>query len=230
MGFLEFFSVQHTFISVLGYRLSYLELAGTLLSLCSVWLATRNHILNWPVGNVAVILFAVLFFQIQLYSDFVEQIYFLVTGSYGWWVWHSGSKAGGAEADDQLRITRNTARGNLLCGAVIISGTLILGHLMAHIHEQVPRLFPQPAAYPYVDAFSTVMSFAANFLMVHRKIECWHLWIAVDVIGVGLYFSRGILFVTLLYLIFLALATWGLLRWREEWIELQPGMSPLPIS
>ena len=212
-----FFSIHHTFFTVLDYRMSYLEFAGTSLSLAAVWLAARNHILNWPVGNVAVILFAILFFQVQLYSDFVEQIYFLATGCYGWWVWHSGGMAG------ELRITSNGARRNLACGAIILAGTMLLGHAMSHIHEHLPRLFPQPAAFPYLDALTTVMSFAANLLMAFRKIECWYLWIAVDVIGVGLYFSRGIRFVALLYLIFLAIAARGLWRWRVQWRQLQPG-------
>jgi len=67
--------------------MSYLEFVGTLLNLWSVWLVTRNNILTWPVGNIGVIFFAVLFYQIRLYSDLIEQVYFLITGFYGWWAW-----------------------------------------------------------------------------------------------------------------------------------------------
>ena len=67
--------------------MSYLEFFGTILNLASVYLVTRNNVLTWPIGNTAVILFAVLFYKVRLYSDFVEQIYFLITGFYGWWAW-----------------------------------------------------------------------------------------------------------------------------------------------
>jgi nicotinamide mononucleotide transporter len=228
MEILGFFSPDHMFFTGLGYRMSALEFFGTLLSLWSVWLAARNHILNWPVGNVAAILFAILFFQVQLYSDFVEQIYYVITGSLGWWLWRYGSRAANAPAGSGLGITHNSLRLNILCGGTIVMGTAVLGHLMANIHQHLPQLFTKPAAFPYLDAFTTMMSFAANLLMVHRKIECWYLWIAVDVLGVGLYYSRGILLVSLLYLIFLALATQGYWRWRDEEQGLQtemPGLS-----
>lgn len=63
-------------MNVLGYPMSYLEFAGTLLNLLSVYLVTRNSIWTWPVGNVAVFLFALLFYQIRLYVDVAEQVYF----------------------------------------------------------------------------------------------------------------------------------------------------------
>jgi nicotinamide mononucleotide transporter len=52
--------------------------------------------------------------------------------------------------------------------------------------------------------------------MAHKQVECWYLWIAVDVIGIGLYFAKGVVFVSLLYLVFLVLATRGLLTWRRD--------------
>jgi len=85
---------------------------------------------------------------------------------------------------------------------------------MGHIHLYMPALFPEKASFPYLDAFTTVMSFAANILMAHKKIECWYLWIAVDVIGIGFISQKGC-FVSLLYLIFLILATKGLFNWRK---------------
>jgi nicotinamide mononucleotide transporter len=65
------------------------------------------------------------------------------------------------------------------------------------------------------------MSFAAQILMAHKKIECWYLWITVDIIGIGLYFAKGVVFVSLLYLIFLILATKGLFNWRKLVIPLR---------
>lgn len=38
-------------------------------------------------------------------------------------------------------------------------------------------------------------------------------WIAVDVIGIGLYYVKEVRFVALLYLIFLFLATRGFVSW-----------------
>jgi nicotinamide mononucleotide transporter len=160
------------------------------------------------------VLFGVLFFQIQLYSDFVEQGYFLVTGFYGWWLWRESRKSGGQGLDAvALTIIRNSTRVNVICAAIVVIGTIIMGYGMAHIHEYLPTIFAEPASYPYLDAFTTMLSFAANLLLAQRRFECWFLWILVDIIGIGLYFAKSVVFVSLLYCVFLVLATKGLVSW-----------------
>lgn len=218
-NFFDIFSINNIFFTFHGYQMSYLEFIGTLLNLWSVWLVTKNNILTWPVGNIAVIFFAILFYQIRLYSDLVEQIYFLITGFYGWWVWLYLRNAKGAGIKNHLSITYSSQLSNVVYSIIIISGTIGMGYLMGHIHVYMPALFPEKASFPYLDAFTTVMSFAANILMAHKKIECWYLWIVVDVIGIGLYFAKGVVFVSLLYLIFLILATKGLFNWKRFYIS-----------
>ena len=88
---------------------------------------------------------------------------------------------------------------------------------MSNIHLYAPQFFSTPASFPYLDAFTTVMSFVAQILMTFRRIENWILWIAVDVIGIGLYYQKEVFLVSLLYVIFLGLATKGLMNWIKEY-------------
>ena len=69
-------SVNTVFFTVLGYPMSYIELVGTILYLLSVWLIARRNMLTWPVGIVSVLLYMALFYQIRLYSDALEQVYY----------------------------------------------------------------------------------------------------------------------------------------------------------
>lgn len=213
---IELFSVNNIFFTVAGYDMSYLEFFGTLLNIICVWLVVRNNIWTWPVGIAAVVLFAVLFYQIQLYSDFIEQIYFLVTGFYGWWVWiRIGRKPITAEEKAAGGITYLALKGRATTAAIVLIGTLLMGYFMSNIHAYFPRLFPEAAAFPYLDAFTTVMSFVAQVLMAHKRADSWILWIAVDVIGIWLYWVRGVKFVSILYALFLILATKGFFQWRS---------------
>ena len=102
-----------------------------------------------------------------------------------------------------------------VCLAIIFVCSLLAGYFMQHVHELLPQFFPEPASFPYLDAFTTIMSFVATILMAHKKIECWYLWILVDIIGIWLYFQKGIVFVSVLYAIFLILATKGLINWNK---------------
>jgi len=70
-------SVDTIFVTVLGSPISYIEFAGTVLYLWSVWLIARRRMLTWPVGIVSVLLYMALFYQIRLYSDAPEQLYYL---------------------------------------------------------------------------------------------------------------------------------------------------------
>lgn len=212
----DLFSIKTVFFTLWGYPMSYLEFVGTLLNVWSVWLVAKSNMLTWPVGIVAVILFGILFYQIQLYSDLVEQVYFLFSSIYGWSVWLRKQGEGEGGKLGLATPSRTSFRDNQIYAGVILAGTCALGGFMARVHVLLPGLFPQPASYPLLDAFTTVMSFAAMILMAHRKIECWYLWIAVDVIGIGLYYAKGVVFVSLLYATFLGLATRGLLNWRNE--------------
>lgn len=59
------------------------------------------------------------------------------------------------------------------------------------------------------------MSFTAMWLFSRRRIESWIYWIIVDAIGIWLYFVKDVRFVSLLYVILLAMAINGLLSWTK---------------
>jgi nicotinamide mononucleotide transporter len=217
-----FFDADHTFVTLVGYDLSYLEFFGTAFNLLSVWLVVRRNVLTWPTGIVAVALFCLLFYQINLYSDFVEQIYFLITGFYGWWVWIQPSRAGEIGVSG---VSRMTSAGIASAAAIIAAGSVAMGAFFQHADSILPRIFPDPASYPYVDAVTTVMSFTAQLLMAHKKIESWLLWITVDVIGIWLYTVKDVKFIAMLYAVFLVLAIRGLGEW---WRVMRNDDSPTP--
>ncbi len=226
---ISFFRVDHIFFTLFGYPMSYVEFIGTVLNILSVWLVARKNIWNWPVGNVAVVLFGILFYQIRLYSDLFEQIYFLITGFYGWWVWARTKRLGGNSLNDDIGVQIGSSREYIIIASIIVAGTAGMGTLMSKVHIFLPKFFPETASYPYIDAWTTIMSFVAQWLMVKKKIESWYLWILVDVIGIWLYYEKHIVFVSILYMIFLVLAIRGLNHWRKELSKNDPASSPSSV-
>ncbi|MEM9526839.1 MAG: nicotinamide riboside transporter PnuC [Bacteroidota bacterium] len=199
-------------LTLLDYPISYLELVGTLAGLFSVWLAVRNHVGTWPIGLVNVVAFAILFYQFRLYSDALLQVYFFGMSLYGWYVWREKD-----QKDERVLLLSTPARIRWLF--VLGAGTLVLGAVMSQVDQWLPTLFPEVAAFPFPDAFTTVSSIIATFLLARRYLESWALWIAVDVVSIILYFNKGIMLVGIEYIIFLCLATAGGWRWyrQKEW-------------
>lgn len=209
----RFLSVDQIALTVLGYPLSYVELFGTIFNLLSVILVARSNILTWPVGLVGVALFLVLFYQINLYADTFEQIYYLFASLYGWWIWARDGRVDPARAQP-LRWSSRRELGPWIVVTILFS--LGLGYATSNLHIWLPDLFPEPASFAYLDALTTIMSFVATILMARKRIECWVYWITVDVIAIGLYYVKDVKFIALLYVVFLILAISGLFAWRQK--------------
>jgi nicotinamide mononucleotide transporter len=212
---MNIFSVNTIFFTVLGYPMSYIELSATVLIVIYVQLITRKIVWAWPLGIVTFSLFAVLFYQVRLYSDFFEQFYYIGNCMYGWFVWVAAKKKED-EGVEGLKVSYTSGKGRLIAGAIIVIGGAAAGFVMSRIHIWLPKFFLNPAAYPYIDATATMMGFVAAAIMTHRKIEAWVLWLCVNSICIWLYYNRDVKFVAILYIFFLALAVNGLITWGRE--------------
>lgn len=214
---LHILDVNTVFVTLWGYQMSYIEFFGTIFNLWCVWLVAKNKVLNWPIGIVGILLFGVLYWQIRLYSDLLEQGYFLITSFWGWWVWlHPKTGSETDRGTGELTISRLSVRGWAVYVPAIILCTAVLMYLTAHLNVWWPVYFPEPPSYLFLDAFTTILSFAATVLMVRRQVDCWYLWITVDVLDLWVYWGKDVKLVAVLYFIFLVMATKGLLNWLAE--------------
>jgi nicotinamide mononucleotide transporter len=212
----SFFDINHIFFTLWGYEMSYLEFFGTIAGGIAVWLAAKANIWSWPLGLVSVTLLFFLFFQSQLYPDMFLQAFFFVTNLMGWWRW-SHPKKEEEDKKHELKVSWMPRRELILVFLIGLSGTFLMGSFASRLHEFFPTLFSKPSAFPYLDSFVTVMSIVTTFLMIQKKIECWIIWIMVDVIATYIYFTKGIKFLALEYLIFCFIASYGFWDWAREY-------------
>lgn len=217
---MSFFDIKSIFFTVLGYPMSYLEFFGVITGLIAVWLSARAHIWSWPVGIVNVVLAFFLYYQVQLYPDMFLQVFFFITNVIGWWRWLSPAPEE-ADRKQELKVSYMRVRQLIQVSVISVAGTLVLGYFASRLHEWFPGVFPASSAYPYVDSFITVMSITTTFFMIQKKIECWVIWIIVDVVATILYYVKGVKFYSVEYLVFTVLATYGLLNWIREYKSYQ---------
>lgn len=213
---MSFFSIDNIFFELLGYRMSYLEFFGFISGTVAVWLSARAEVLSWPIGIVNVVLSFFLYYQVQLYPDMFLQIFFLVTNVIGWWQW-THPKPGEEDRKSELKVSYMGWQKFVLVCVGTIAGTAALGAMAARLHEWFPLLFALPSAFPYADSFILVMSVITTFFMIRKKIECWTIWIIVDIAATYLYFIKGVMLYSVLYLGFTVIAAFGLWRWTKEY-------------
>ena len=217
----NFLSVDYIFFTILGYQVSYLEFFGTLLYFLSVLLIARKNIFTWPVGIFSVILYMLLFYQFQLYSDALEQIYYLIASAYGWWRWSRIKRN-----EDVIPSGFSSSRQITYWASATVAIGLVLGSLMSNIHTWLPNLFPSEASFPYLDALTTIASFTAMWLLTLGRAESWIYWILIDIAGVYLYFTKGIAFVGLQYVVLTFMAVYGLVNWKNKLSERVSNVEP----
>jgi len=205
---MHFFEIANTAFTVIGYPISYVELIGTVFGLISVYFASRANILTWSTGIINEAFLFILFFQVHLYADMFLQVYFFVVTIYGWYNWNT--------ATIENKISAINSKARWLTAVIIIVGSIISGLLIKNIHLYLPNYFKIAASYPFTDSFVMLLSIVATVLLAKKKIENWHLWILVDAICVILYFKKGVYFLSLEYLIFLGLASYGLYNWKKQ--------------
>lgn len=211
-----FLDINSVFFTLFQYSMSYIEFVGTVFTIACVVFSARAKVISWPLGIIGSLLYLVLFYQIQLYSDLFEQIYFLITSFMGWWAWTHTKNNKIPEKLEEFKIQSNSFKQNIVYGFLIMVGTIVLAYMMQNLHVWFPIVFPKPASFPLLDSFTTVMSFMAQWFLVRRKIENWVLWIIVDIIGIWLYWEKGVKFLSIEYLLFLFIASYGFISWIKK--------------
>ena len=178
----------------------WLEIAGVITTVLGIALTTWRKMSCWPVVLVSDLIYLVVFYRAQLYSDALLQIFFLAFTLYGWWYWWRGMRAEG-----EVRVVRlefPIMLGGLAAGAV---GSFVLGELAKQVN----------AALPYLDATLASYSLVASWWAARKHIANWWLWIAVDLAYIGEYVYKDLWPTALLYAGLVALAVMGLMLWRS---------------
>ncbi len=210
------FDVNNTIFTIpwLNYSMSCPEFIATILGFWCVVETTRIRLINWPIGILNTLIFTVMFYQLRLYCDMFLNGYFFFIQIYGWYKWSHPVQL--EHGEERLPITSLTFRSKVLCYLLIVISVALLGFFMSHIHELLPAVLPNRAAYPYWDAASTVLAIGAQFFMARKVMETWTLWIVADAIYVVLYIYKDIYFVSLQCAIFLLLAIYGWYAWHRK--------------
>jgi nicotinamide mononucleotide transporter len=207
------FSVNVIMITISGYPLSYIEFFGTTLYFLSVFLISRKNIITWPVGIVSVLLYLMLFYQIQLYADMIEQVYYLAISVIGWAAWHKQKEK---QPEKSIETAWSSLQGIALTAVVTLAAAIAVSFCTARFHLWLPSIFTEKAAFPFMDAFTTIMSFTAMYLTTIRKNEAWLYWIVVDIIAVWLYWVKGVRFIAVQYVVLLGMAVYGFFHWKKS--------------
>ena len=191
-----------------------LEVIAALTGAISVYLSVRQNIWSWPTAIVNVVLYTLVFHDAKLYADMGLQVIYAALSIYGWYEWLHGG-----ENRTALHVSRTTTRVGLVLAIIGLGGAGVLGVILRGATD---------AALPFMDSFLSSTSLVAQWMMTKKKLENWLVWIAVDVLYVGMFTFKHLYLTSALYAVFLVLAVRGYIDWRRSMMKPAPAPAPAP--
>ncbi|MEO6490747.1 MAG: nicotinamide riboside transporter PnuC [Ferruginibacter sp.] len=183
------------------------EWLSTVTQVASVWYARKNNVLVYPTGIIGVLLAAyIYFFQTDppLYADALLNIYYFIMSVYGWYNWIQ--KKDGEHYDYPISWC---SRKELLNGFAFFSISWLMIYL---ILQKLTN-----SNTPILDSLVSASAITAMWWMAKRKIENWIAWIFSNIVAIPLNFYKGFMLFTLMYILFLLLAWWGYVAWKQKY-------------
>jgi nicotinamide mononucleotide transporter len=178
-----------------------LEHLALLAGLGYALLAVRRDHRAWVFGAMSSGSLASLAAGAALPLQATLQSLYVVMAVYGFVRWSRESSNSGA-----LRIRRWPVRAHALSVLVIMLLTLLVAPTLGRLTG---------AAWPYLDTLVTGLSLLATWLTARAVLENWLYWFAVNLLSMFLYGSQGLVFVSLLYAAYFAIAIAGWRSWRR---------------
>ncbi len=185
-----------------------LESLAALFGVISVYLSVKQNIWSWPTAIVNVGLYAFVFHASRLYADMGLQVVYIVISFYGWYEWLYGGKN-----RTELEVSRASRRLGAVLVTIGVASTFLLG---TFLHSTTN------AALPFLDSATTSTSLVAQWMMTRKLLQNWLVWVAVDVVYIGMFIYKSLYVTSLLYFVFLVLSVMGYRQWKATLSE--PGL------
>ena len=182
-------------------QMSGVEAVAALMGIVSVLFLRAGRVLGYPIGMLSVGIYVWICFEVKLYAHMGVNAYYFLMNIYGWHHWLRGEDGAAA----RYGYCKRWERGVLLMGIPLCFGGLY--YVLSMTDSDVVLW----------DALTTSIWVAAMWLLARKRIENWVGWIVADFVCVPLYFQKGLLLTSLQMLIFLCIATSGLIRWRRAY-------------
>lgn len=154
----------------------------------------------WVAGGISSGVLVVLSWQAHLPMQAVLQGYYVGMSVYGFWHWSR-------EDQSKTAVTTWPLRNHLIALVAIVLLSVVSAKYLGS---------QTSAAWPFLDSFVTWGSLLATWLTAQVKLENWLYWILFDAVSVFLYGAQGLMFVALLMLVYLVIATVGFFTWLRS--------------
>jgi nicotinamide mononucleotide transporter len=183
---------------------NWVEIIGAILGLLYLYFEYKADILMWPIGLAMSAFYTVVFIKATFYAFACINIYYIITGIYGWIQWHKNKDNTSNDGSIALRHFPSRLYIPLIIASVILWG--VIAWLLKEFTD---------SHVVYGDSFVTALSIVALVMLFYRYVEQWLLLIVVNVVSVALYYSQEMYPTAIMYLFYAVCSIFGYIKWRK---------------
>lgn len=179
-------------------------IAGTSGTICVILVAKRK-ISNYFFGFIQTGVTLVLGAQAGLIGETGENIFYFVSQILGIKEWKNNI----VEDNEESKIVETRKFGLrewMIYLVITIALTLAFGFSF--------QLFN--GTQPFIDAFTLVMAFVGQFLMVYRYREQWLFWGLLNIVSIYQWITLGNMSLVAMYIAFLVNTIYGYVKWSKD--------------
>jgi nicotinamide mononucleotide transporter len=177
-----------------------LEQVAVLCALLYVVLISFKSQWGWLFATISSAIYIFICYFGKLYLETGLQVFYVAMAIYGWYEWSD------AEDETNQGIKQWSSKTHMY----LISGSLVLTMITGMVFD----LYTDQAN-PYLDAFTTIFSLAATYMVTQKILENWLYWIVIDLVATLLYVNRGLELTGILYLLYTVIAVFGFFNWKK---------------
>lgn len=178
-----------------------LEVLGFSVGLLYLWWEYHADARVWLASVIMPAISMWIYFSKGIYADFAINIYYLIIAVYGYVIWRTG----GIRKEKKPQPITHTP---LAVWAGIAAAIALIWWALTWILSNYTD-----STVPVTDAFTTSLSIVGTWMLARKYAEQWLIWIVVDIVCVGLYAYKGLIFYPILYGIYTVVAIFGYRKW-----------------
>lgn len=192
--------------------MDYLEIVGTLLGVLYLYWEYKASAWLWLASIAMPAIYLKVYYSAGLYADFGISVYYIIASIYGLVCWLANSRRPTASTNTSSthQISRMPRTKYLIAGTALIFLFIAIGLSLSRFTD---------SNVPWADAFTTALSIVAMWMLAHKYLEQWLVWIVADVACSALYIYKGLWFTAALYLAYAVVAIFGYKKWKQMMYE-----------
>ncbi|MDC3351490.1 nicotinamide riboside transporter PnuC [Gammaproteobacteria bacterium] len=180
---------------------NWIEPTAVILAIAYLLLAIKQNISCWFAAFFSSLLYFFVMYSAGLYMEAGLQIFYCIMAVYGWTQWRIT-----LPGNSKFLVKTWNRDQHIKAILLIILLAIVSGWALEKFTN---------AALPFLDSLTTWGAIVTTYMVAKRLLENWIYWFVIDTISVFLFYSRGLILTSILFLVYLIIIYFGYKSWTQ---------------